>query len=169
MWALLGRIYVCFMYRPNTGKPANENRWDAIFTREIDNACTNSKWNSPLFICMYFFRTHNFNPLRYNYKNNLPSSSPVVKVIVIVTVFFAAFHVVYMRPNIYLHLYTTKYISAFFTECSTPYDWYKFQSIPSRFTYHIPQCLYTFSRWKHWTIMIRIVLLKHWINHNNCG
>ena len=109
---------------------------------------------------MYFFRTHNFNPLRYNYKNNLPSSSPVVKVIVIVTVFFAAFHVVYMRPNIYLHLYTTKYISAFFTECSTPYDWYKFQSIPSRFTYHIPQCPYTFSRWKHWTKMIRIVILK---------
>ena len=65
---------------------------------------------------MYFFRSHNFNPLRYNYKNNLPSSSPVVKVIVIVTVFFAAFHVVYMRPNIYLHLYTTKYISAFFSQ-----------------------------------------------------
>ena len=46
-----------------------------------------------------------FNPLRYNYKNNLPSSSPVVKVIVIVTVFFAAFHVVYMRPNIYICIY----------------------------------------------------------------
>ena len=43
MWALLGRIYVCFMYRPNTGKPAKKDRWDAIFAREIDNACTNSK------------------------------------------------------------------------------------------------------------------------------